>query len=79
VYVPAFVGAAAVPDPAVPAVEPEKYSSVAAGDRFVSLPTPSTVAVAGCVALLYVAFDHVMRTVAAALSIVIVRVAEVEL
>jgi len=50
--VPAFVGAVVEPVPAVPAVSPLKYSKVAAGARFVSPPTPFTVAVAGCVELL---------------------------
>ena len=77
VYVPALVGAAVVPVPAAPAVEPLKYSKVAAGDRFVSPPTPFTTAVAGCDALLYACgVAQVMTTDAAALSITIVFVAE---
>ena len=77
VYVPALVGAVVVPVPAAPAVEPLKYSNVAAGDRFVSPPTPFTVAEAGCVLELYVCgVAQVISTEAAALPITIVLVAE---
>jgi hypothetical protein len=65
--VPALVGAVAVPAPTAPAVLPEKYSNVAAGDRFVWPPTPLTIADAGCVVPSYVCgVAHVIATLAAA-------------
>ena len=78
VYVPAFVGAVAEPEPTIPALDPEKYSSVAAGDRFISLLTPSTSAKATLADPSYVELDHVIFTVAVACEIVIVFVAEAE-
>src|SRR5439155_10109475 len=67
---PAFFGAVVDPDPTAPAGAPLKYSSVAAGDRFVSPPTPSTVADAALAVPSYVEFAHVIDTLAAALPIV---------